>query len=181
METKRPQDPPKSAEFLPPEYRSIPREAPAFGQTGEPVKSSGRYLLRSQHVLAGDRLLEPGTEVGTDTEIPWPGPPTPNMEGLDDAGREEVVKLHKELYNRLPPWDYRTNAEYAIHEERRKEQENETDSVPVSHAQAVERGKEWKGPVPVIPTITRSISGDRTGGISLPAMAPPVVEQFPKD
>lgn len=185
MDSKRdekPFNPPKPEPMVKKEDDAR-EQAAAFGQTGQVGKSSGRYLLRTQHVLAGDRLLEPGTEVGTDTGIDWPGPPTPNMEGMDDAGRGEVEKLHKELYNRFPPWDYRSNPEYAIHEERRKEQEHETESEPVSFAQAQERGKEkdWKGEVPQPITTTRTVSGDRST-ISLPAtnIEKPNEEQYPK-
>lgn len=177
METKKP-DPPEERRSVP---RQVEQPAPTVGQYAADVKSSGKYRLRSQHLLAGDRLLEAGTEVGTDTPIPWPGPPTPNMEGLDDAGLAAVEKLWKESYNRMPPWDYRANPEYAIHEERRKEQEKETESEPVSHAQAVERDKKWEGPVPSpVQNVTRG--GDLTGGVSMPAanVENPNEEQYPK-
>ena len=152
---------------------------PLVGQPYE-VKSSGRYRLRAEHVL-GDRHLEAMTEVGTDTGIPWPSPPTPLMEGVDPAGIEAVRKLHKELYNALPPWDFENNPDYAIHEERRKEQEKETESEPVSAAQAWERGKDWKGPVPT-PARVLTKGGDVSGGVSLPAMNvdKPNEEQYPK-
>lgn len=155
--------------------------APAVGQYAADVKSSGRYRLRSQHVLAGDRLLEPGTEVGTDTPIPWPGPLTPIMEGLDDAGRKAVEDLWQKSYNRMPPWDYRSNPEYAIHEERRKDQEKETESAPVSHAQAMERGVKWEGPVPQ-PAVAVTKGGDMGAGVSMPAanVERPNEEQYPK-
>ena len=168
METKKP-DPPV--------------EAPKMGQYAGNVKSSGKYRLRTQHVLGGDRLLEAGTEVGNDTPIPWPGPPTPQMEGLDGPGKEAVAKLHKENYNSLPPWDFENNPEYEIHEKRRQEQEKETDSHPVSHAQAIDRGKEkeWKGPVPApAPVLTKG--GDTSGGITMPKINPekPNEELYPK-
>jgi len=146
------------------------QRVPSVGESSIAVKSSGRYILHAQHVFAGDRLLEVGTEVGDGTPYPWPGPPSPLMEGVDDAGRQAVEKLHNDLYNSPSPWDYTTNPDYAIHEERRKEQEKETESAPVSHAQAVERDKEWKGPVPVPPTSSPSIGGSRVAGVSMPAL-----------
>lgn len=181
MESKKPDEDkrpiPPRVEDRPPEQR-----APRVGEYAADVKSTGRYRLLAQHLYAGDRLLDPGTEVGTDTPYPWPDRPSPLMEGVDDAGKAEVEKLHKELYNRLPPWHFRNTPEYEIHEERRKEQENETESDPVSHVQAMERGKEWKGPVPVPATSIPSIGGVRTGGLSLPAVnvENPNEEQYPK-
>lgn len=180
MDSKRDEKP-----FNPPKPADPPKVAERVPTHGErsvtDVKSSGRYRLRAQHLFAGDRLLEPGTEVGTDTEYPWPDRPSPLMEGVDDAGKEAVMKLHKELYNRQPPWDLLDNPEYAIHEERRKEQENETDSDPVSHAQAMERGKDWEGPVPQPPQATVT-GGSRVAGVSMPStqVEKPNEEQYPK-
>ena len=147
------------------------------------VKSSGKYRLRGQHLYHGDRLLEAGTEVGTDTPWPWPDKPSPLMEGIDDAGKKAVLDLHKEMYNRLPPWALDSeNPEYAIHEERRKEQEKETESAPVSHAQAVERDKKWEGPIPIPATSNPTISGSQVGGLSMPAqkVEKPNEELYPK-
>ena len=147
------------------------------------AKSSGRYRLRGPHVYREGQVLEAGTEVGTDTVWPWPDRPTPLMEGIDDAGKKAVLDLHKEMYGRLPPWALDSeNPEYAIHEERRKEQEKETESAPVSYVQAMERDKKWEGPVPVPATSNPSISGSQLGGLNMPMqkVEKPNEELYPK-
>jgi len=147
------------------------------------VKSSGKYRLRGPHVYHEGQMLEVGTEVGTDTVWPWPDKPTPLMEGIDDAGKKAVLDLHKEMYGRLPPWAQDSeNPEYAIHEERRKEQEKETESAPVSYVQAKERDKEWKGPVPAPATSNPTIGGSQLGGLNMPMqkVERPNEELYPK-
>ena len=65
-----------------------------------------KYRLLAKHYM-NDRLLDEGTIVGDETSFPIPeGGVTPEMEGLDDAGKAEVKKvvdnLTKPITNAAP-------------------------------------------------------------------------------
>lgn len=118
------------------------------GQTVAAKPSNGRYRLLAPHVIEG-AMYEAGTEVGTDTGIPFNVRPSVQMEGLDDAGREEVNKTHQELYGRDAPWH---DDNHPLHHQRRaaehgrRQAEEEAKAEPVSHQQAWERGhEEYRG------------------------------------
>lgn len=111
----------------------------------KPVESSGKYRLLVPHVIDG-AIYEAGTEVGTDTAIPYPDEPSTQMEGLDDASKERINKRHQLLYGRDAPWHdpnhpmgERKERDAKEAEAQRKEEEG---SEPVSHQQAFERKKE---------------------------------------
>src|SRR5262245_1168552 len=63
-----------------------------------------QYRLLTDHVTSEGFVLEAGTVVGDDTPYPWkyangqPMPPTPQMEGVDDAGKQAVDELNRKLY-----------------------------------------------------------------------------------
>jgi hypothetical protein len=60
-----------------------------------------RYRLTERAYIA-DRVLEPGTEIGSGTEIPFDGTPGPYMEPLDTAAKAEVAKAAKHWGPRDP-------------------------------------------------------------------------------
>jgi hypothetical protein len=49
-----------------------------------------RYKLLTQHYSEEDKLLEPETIVGDGTEHLWTRRPTPQMEALDESGRQAI-------------------------------------------------------------------------------------------
>jgi hypothetical protein len=165
-----PQTPPDGPRQTPPHQSVehnpyIPKE-----EHPENAPSSGRYRLLAPHVMPDGRPLPAGTFVGTDTSYPWPGRPSNMMAGEDDAGKEQVNKLHQDLYGTNAPWhegdvhaaqveDQRVNAQHEV----------EHGSEPVSHQQAWERGhKEFRDqPITDPPHTTRlrpepMITGDRS-------------------
>lgn len=143
----------------------------ATGATGAAAapKDSGKYRLLAPHVIS-DTWLPIGTEVGTDTPYRYPGTPSTQMEGLDDAGKAAVDKLFQDHYGVKPPWesdDPTAKAQLAQYEADPDTEKKEAASEPVSLEQAFERGtKEYQGkPVPArMPPspVPQSISGDRS-------------------
>jgi hypothetical protein len=159
-----------------------------------------QYRLRGAHLLEG-RIVPAGTIVGAGTGYPLnDDQPSNAMEGANEAGRAKVNELHQRLYGADAPWhDERRQRDVQKDlEEQKKQRDEEKNSEPVSHAQAVERGREWKGPpepmmaarlsgapVPGAPPIT----GDRAGGPGVavpripqeqPRVEKPLEEQLPK-
>jgi len=108
-----------------------------------------KYRLLGPHTL-NDAVLDTGTEVGDDTPYPWKDvegndmPPTTQMEGLDDASRDKVRQVHRQLYGTSPAWE-RGQSEDArkAHEQQAEEQRKlDEDSKPVSEQQRLERDYE---------------------------------------
>src|SRR6266550_3885261 len=62
-----------------------------------------KYRLLSQHYSEEDKLLEPGTEVGTGTPHKWSGPPTVEMEGLDREARRLIEAERKRAGEQIDP------------------------------------------------------------------------------
>lgn len=143
-------DPPRDEKV---EYKYPPRD----GET------PGVYRLRTDHVIQ-DRVVPAGTLVGVGQEFPWYGPVTNQMEGVDDAGRAEVNKVHQTLYGRDAVWQDKPENDPKLLDEQQKEIEA---AAPVSHQQASEQDKEWKGPPPPAPLVLNK-GGDATGGASIP-------------
>lgn len=147
------------------------KKEPFAGPRPPEAKASGPvYRLRAQHVLSDGRLLETGTIVGADQEVTWDGPPTNQMEGVNDAGKAEVNKVHQRLYGADAPWHdpkfQRDPAEDVKAQEQQQREEKE--AAPVSHAQAVEHGKDWEGrPDPVVQA--------RVSGVPSPATVAPTI------
>ncbi len=65
-----------------------------------------KYKLLSQHYSEEDKLLEPGTEVGTGTPFKWTRPPTTEMVGLDKEGKAAVEKEKLRAGEMLDPLNY---------------------------------------------------------------------------
>lgn len=130
--------------------------------------SNGRYRLLADHVIHGG-IVPAGTEVGNDCDIAWNVEPTNQMEGIDEAGKENVNKLHQRLYGRDAPWhdedsshmQSRRDAEGAA-----KQREEEKGHEPVSMQQAHEHGhEEYRGvrvERPVGPRASAPKGGDTT-------------------
>jgi hypothetical protein len=148
--------------------------------------SGPQYRLRAKHVIDG-REVPAGTLVGDGTDYPWDEDTDPSnlMEGANAAGKERVNKLHQRLYGADAPWhDERLQKDVEKDlEDQKKQREEEKSAEPVSHAQAVEMGKEWKGPAnPFVQArLTGSpvpgpqaIVGDTSGN---PGMARPRINQ----
>jgi hypothetical protein len=65
-----------------------------------------QFRLRSPHVIDG-ALRNAGTIVGplgSEAPVVFNGPPTPDMEGVDDEGRGEVNRVFNLLHGRDAPW-----------------------------------------------------------------------------
>jgi len=65
-----------------------------------------KYKLLSQHYSEEDKLLEPGTVVGTGTPFKWTRPPTAEMVGLDKDGKAAVEKEKLRAGEMLDPLNY---------------------------------------------------------------------------
>jgi hypothetical protein len=64
------------------------------------------FRLRSPHVIDG-ALRNAGTIVGplgSEAPVVFNGPPTPDMEGVDDEGKGEVNRVFNLLHGRDAPW-----------------------------------------------------------------------------
>jgi len=150
-----------------------PRATPPPAPATEGPKSSGKYRLLGPHVI-GDCWLPTGTEVGTDTPYPFPGHPSTQMEGLDDAGKAAVDAIHQALYGVKAPW----TTPNPTMDQYKPVPDAKSDSV--SLAQAAERGeKEYQGkvvPVPLPQPSQISLSGDHSITLGAPletAVLPP--------
>ena len=64
-----------------------------------------KYRLLSQHYSEEDKLLEVGTEVGDGTEHKWTRPPTPEMEALDDDGKQRLERERIRAGEHIAPLD----------------------------------------------------------------------------
>jgi hypothetical protein len=65
-----------------------------------------QFRLRTPHVIDG-ALRNVGTIVGplgSEAPVVFNGPPTPDMEGVDDEGRGEVNRVFNLLHGRDAPW-----------------------------------------------------------------------------
>jgi hypothetical protein len=65
-----------------------------------------QFRLRTPHVIDGT-LRNAGTIVGplgSDAPVILTGPPTPDMEGVDDEGKSEVNRIFNLLHGRDAPW-----------------------------------------------------------------------------
>jgi hypothetical protein len=130
-----------------PAKQEEPTDKPAEEARTRP-HSNGRYRLLADHVIHGG-IVPAGTEVGNDCDIAWDMEPTNQMEGVDEAGKESVNKLHQRLYGRDAPW----HDERSSHMQSRrdaegaeKQREEEKGQEPVSMQQAHERGhEEYRG------------------------------------
>src|SRR6188472_3640468 len=108
-----------------------------------------KYRLLGPHTI-NDQLLETGTDVGDDTDIPWKDiegkemEPTTQMEGLDDASRDKVREVHQRLYGTGPAWERGESKEAREAHERQAEEQKklDEDSKPVSEQQRLERDYE---------------------------------------
>jgi hypothetical protein len=156
----------------------------AAGSEAKPKPSNGRYRLLAPHVIEG-ALYEAGTEVGTDTGIPFNVRPSVHMEGVDDAGREEVNKVHQDLYGRDAPWH---DEEHPLHHQRRaaehgrRQAEEEAEAEPVSHQQAWERGhEEYRGDKLRERPGTQPRTNLTKGGDTSEALGPASPRQDPAD
>lgn len=133
-----------------------------------------KYKLLTQHVTSESVILEPGTEVGDDTDWPWKGEPSIHMVGVDEEGKQKVNELHQKLYGRDAPAQ---EAEEPSEEDKKAEQEEEKlkAAEPVSKLQEMERHEEETGeevvPRRVVSPTTNSTPtrGGRTGGGAGPA------------
>lgn len=142
---------------------------PASAPAPTASTSSGKYSLLAPHVI-NDAWLPIGTEIGTGTPYPFPGAPSIQMAGIDDAGKAAVAKLFQELYGMKPPWDSDdpvVKDHLAQYTGDQALQQKEAQSEPVSVQQAFERGaKEYGGkPVPLQmpgPPSPMPLSGDRS-------------------
>jgi hypothetical protein len=165
-----------------------PTPTPAPAASATPARTppdSGRYMLLATHVIA-DALLLMGTEVGTGTPYAYPGVPSNQMAGLDEAGKAAVDKLFDELYGKDPPW---MSANSPGHPDNAaavaKAADEEAKAPAVSYQQAVERGqKEFAGmPVtgPLPSPSPMPLSGDHTitHGAILPMAMPPTLPEPP--
>lgn len=169
-----------------------------LGPPDDEGKSSGRYRLLSPHLDRYGNRLPIGTEVGTDTPYPWPQPPSNQMEGVDEAGKSAVNKLHQTLYGQDAPWHGRIDRLAEEREIAKRQQEEDARAEPVSHQQAWERGdKEFRGerlsgPPQGAATRSPTVSGDLTQplGVATPRQdhddpdvkvrtATPLVDQKP--
>lgn len=107
-----------------------------------------QYRLLAEHVTPEGVVLEAGTVVGDDTSYPWryahnnePMPPSNQMEGVDDEGREKIKELNRKLYGEDAPHTVGPSEEVQA---ARKQQEDENKkaeegSEPVSPMQRYER------------------------------------------
>lgn len=138
-------------------------------------ESTGRYRLLAPHVIE-NVLYETGTEVGTDTGVPYALEPSTQMEGVDDASRERINKRHQVYYGKDAPWHDEKHPEGRRRERDReeldKQREEEKGQEPVSHQQAFERGKdEFKGEkITGPPPAPRPVMNK--GGDTSPGMGP---------
>jgi hypothetical protein len=65
-----------------------------------------QFRLRSPHVIEG-ALRNAGTIVGplgSNAPVVFAGPPTPDMEGVDDEGRAEVNRVYNLIHGSDAPW-----------------------------------------------------------------------------
>lgn len=151
-------------------------QAPTRPQAARP--SNGRYRLLTNHVIDGGIVLG-GTEVGNDCDIAWNMEPTNQMEGVDDAGKENVNKLHQRLYGRDAPW----HDENSSHAQARRDaegaerqREEEKGHEPVSHQQAFERGhEEYRGQPVAHPRVPRPAAPK--GGDTSQPLGPATADQ----
>jgi hypothetical protein len=169
-----------------PPQHDVPRPPgnPAQERPREGAGGGPQYRLRGTHIIEG-RTVPKGTVVGDGGEYPWDTDPSNIMEGVNDAGKRKVNELHQRLYGVDAPWhdpkiQRDTEEDLKKQEEQRKEEE---DAEPVSHAQAAERDKEWKGrPDPYVvakqtgaPVLgLPSVSGDTSAN---PGLARPRINQ----
>jgi hypothetical protein len=135
----------------PPHDVPRPPADPAQEEQQQRREGSGgpQYRLRGKHIIEG-REVPAGTLVGDGTDYPWNKDTDPStmMEGANAAGRERVNRLHQRLYGADAPWHderIQKDAQKDL-EDQKTQREEEKAAEPVSHAQAVEMGKEWKGP-----------------------------------
>lgn len=119
---------------------------PANPNERRPESSGAQFRLRSKHIIDG-REVPAGTIVGEGTGYPVKEPSN-LMEGANEAGKQAVNKLHQRLYGANAPWhDEKLQKDVQKDlEDQKKQREEEKSAEPVSHEQAVEMGKEWKGP-----------------------------------
>lgn len=107
-----------------------------------------QYRLLSEHVTPEGIVLEEGTIVGDDTPWPWryahnnePMPPSNQMEGIDDEGKEKIKELNRKLYGEEAP--HTVGPSEAVQAARKKEEEDnkkaEEGAEPVSSMQRYER------------------------------------------
>jgi hypothetical protein len=136
----------------PPHDVPKPSANPAQEEQQQRREGSGgpRYRLRATHVTSEGRVVPAGTLVGDGTDHKWDKDTDPSnlMEGANAAGKERVNQLHQRLYGADAAWhDERIQKDVQQDlEDQKKQREEEKAAEPVSHAQAVEMGKEWKGP-----------------------------------
>lgn len=179
----RPPDQAPPPDHPPPQTPVNPaRPVHTVGPEVPPKPSNGRYRLLAPHVIEG-AVYEAGTEVGTDTGIPFNVRPSVQMEGVDDAGRQEVNAVHQELYGRDAPWH---DEEHPLHHQRRaaehgrRQAEEEADAEPVSHQQAWERGyEEFRGDKLRERPGTQATTTAPRGGDTSEALGPAPPEQDP--
>lgn len=65
-----------------------------------------QFRLRTAHYIEG-ALRQPGTIVGplgSDAPVVLTGPPSPDMEGVDDEGKAEVNRIYNLLHGSDAPW-----------------------------------------------------------------------------
>lgn len=64
-----------------------------------------KYRLLTTHFSEEDKILDPGTVVGTGTLHKWTREPTPEMQGLDKEGRDKVAAVKKRIGENFDPID----------------------------------------------------------------------------
>ncbi len=65
-----------------------------------------KYKLLSQHYSEEDKILEPGTIVGTGTPFKWTRSPTTEMVGLDKESKAAVEREKLRAGEMLDPLNY---------------------------------------------------------------------------
>ena len=142
-----------------------------------------RYRLRSDHVIGG-QVVPAGTEVGTDTDIPFDQVPSNQMEGLDDEGVAKVNELHQQLYGTDAPWHSEAATETREADEKAyKEQQEEERKSGQNAAVSAQPMNQRLGTANVAPTRGGQAAGP---GVATPKSEPirptkPNEEQSPKD
>jgi hypothetical protein len=170
----------------PPQY-DAPR--PSANPNEHKSEESGpQYRLRTTHFIEG-RLVNPGTIVGAGTPYPMENP-SQSMEGANEAGKQKINEFHNRLYGKDAPWHdsaLQKDVEQDL-EDQKKQREEEKGAEPVSHQQAKEMDKEWKGDPPPVTATPAPIVGQQAGpGVAVPRIPQeqprvekPLEEQLPK-
>ena len=136
-----------------------------------------RYRLRSDHVIDG-RVVPAGTEVGTDTDIPFDQVPSNQMEGLDPEGIDKVNELHQQLYGVDAPWHSEAETAKREADDKAYKEQQEKEKKSGQNAAVSARPVDARTSTTVTPTRGGQAAGP---GVAQPRVAEPNKEQGPKD